>query len=326
MEKTRNKSKELLPYGMLLTRLFKYVVSVFPELAIDHYLLHDRVMHPLAPHYKQKMRSDHGKKRPHESNASSFSTTVNHPSSSCLLDDTIDKNDNESIHSNSFSPSQNVYSLSNVALEYDKKDKIQAKPHKDHAFACLCHMLYCIESLTSYNLAFFILKRMEKTRNKSKELLPYGMLLTRLFKYVVSVFLELAIDHYLLHDRVMHPLAPYYKQKMRSDHGKKRPYESNASSFSTTVNHPSSSCLLDDTIDENDDESIHSNSFSPSQNVSSLSNVVLRVRQNPPHESHNLKTYLFETINLQAQQRDAHREGLRSIGLALKNMMSGKQK
>ncbi|GKC55656.1 hypothetical protein Tco_1083254, partial [Tanacetum coccineum] len=50
MEKTRNKPKELLPYGMLLTRLFKHVVSVFPELAIDHYISHDRFMHPLAPH------------------------------------------------------------------------------------------------------------------------------------------------------------------------------------------------------------------------------------------------------------------------------------
>ncbi|GJW16533.1 hypothetical protein Tco_0023969 [Tanacetum coccineum] len=103
MEKTRNKPKELLPYGMLLTRLFKHVVSVFPELAIDHYISHDRVMHPLAPHYERKTRSDHGKKRPHESNASSSSTTLNHPSLSHLLDDTLDENDDESFHSNSSS-------------------------------------------------------------------------------------------------------------------------------------------------------------------------------------------------------------------------------
>ncbi|GJV70241.1 retrovirus-related pol polyprotein from transposon TNT 1-94 [Tanacetum coccineum] len=86
----------------------------------------------------------------------------------------------------------------------------------------------------------------------------------RLFKHVVSVFPELAIDHYISHDRVMHALAPYYERKTRSDHGKKRPRESNASSSSTTLNHPSSSRPLDDTIDENDDESFHSNSSSPS--------------------------------------------------------------
>ncbi|GJY04178.1 retrovirus-related pol polyprotein from transposon TNT 1-94 [Tanacetum coccineum] len=143
--------------------------------------------------------------------------------------------------------------------------------HRDHLSACLCHMLYCIETSTPYNLAFFILKRMEKTRNKPKELLPYGMLLTRLFKHT------------------------------RSDHGKKRPRDSNASSSSTTLNHPSSSRPLDDIVDENDEESFHSNSSSPSQNVSSSSNVVSRVRQNPLHESPHLNTYLSETINLQAQ-------------------------
>ncbi|GKA65049.1 retrovirus-related pol polyprotein from transposon TNT 1-94 [Tanacetum coccineum] len=71
----------------------------------------------------------------------------------------------------------------------------------------------------------------------------------------------------------------------RSDHGKKRPCDSNASSSFTTLNHSSLSRPLDDIIDDNDEESFHSNSYSPSQNVSSSSNVVSRVRQNPTHES-----------------------------------------
>ncbi|GJZ97299.1 hypothetical protein Tco_0669752 [Tanacetum coccineum] len=126
--------------------------------------------------------------------------------------------------------------------------------HKDHASACLCHMLYCIETSTPYNLAFFILKRIEKSQNKPKELLPYGMLLTRLFKHVVSVSPELAFDHYLSHDRAMHPLAPHYERKTRSNQGKKRPHKPNASSSSTTQNHPSSSLPLDDIVDVNDEE------------------------------------------------------------------------
>ncbi|GKC22517.1 hypothetical protein Tco_1024667, partial [Tanacetum coccineum] len=56
----------------------------------------------------------------------------------------------------------------------------------------------------------------------------------------------------------------HYEQKTGSDHGKKRPRDSNASSSSTTLNHPSSSRPLDDTIDENDEELFHSNSSSPS--------------------------------------------------------------
>ncbi|GJY01995.1 hypothetical protein Tco_0360147 [Tanacetum coccineum] len=101
----------------------------------------------------------------------------------------------------------------------------------------------------------------------------------------------------------------------------KRPRDSNVSSSSTTLNHPSSSRPLDETIDENDEELFHSNSSSLSQNVSSLSNAVSRVRQNPTHESQYLNTYLSESINLQTHQRDAHREWLRSI-----YMMNGKQK
>nr|GEU97781.1 pentatricopeptide repeat-containing protein [Tanacetum cinerariifolium] len=151
--------------------------------------------------------------------------------------------------------------------------------HKDHLFACLCHMLYCIESSTPYNLAFFILKPMEKTRNKPQELLPYGMLLTRSFKHVVFVSPELAFEHYLLHDRAMYPLAPHYERKTRPDHGKKIPRKSNtSSSSSTTQKHPSLSLPLDSTGDENDDESFYSHSSSPSQNISSSSNVVPRVR------------------------------------------------
>ncbi|GJV52248.1 hypothetical protein Tco_1447989 [Tanacetum coccineum] len=156
---------------------------------------------------------------------------------------------------------------------------------------------------------------MEKTQNKPKELLPFGMLLTRLFKHVVSVSPELAFDHFLSHDRAMYPLAPNYERKTRANRGKKRPRESNASSSSTTQNHPSPSLPLDAIVDENDDESFHSNSSSsPSQNESFSSNVIPRVIQNPPHESHYLITHLFESINLQTQQRDAHQEGLRSLG------------
>nr|GEW06651.1 retrovirus-related Pol polyprotein from transposon TNT 1-94 [Tanacetum cinerariifolium] len=136
--------------------------------------------------------------------------------------------------------------------------------HKDHVSAYLCHTFYCIDTYTRYNPALFIRKRMEKTRNKPKELLPYGMLLTRLFKHVVPVFIELIIDYYISHNRVIHPLASHYKQNTQLDHGKKRPHESNASSSSTTLNPPSFSHPLDDTIDENDDESFHSNSSFPS--------------------------------------------------------------
>ncbi|GJW03383.1 hypothetical protein Tco_1562239 [Tanacetum coccineum] len=194
--------------------------------------------------------------------------------------------------------------------------------HRDHVPACLCHMLYCIETSTKYNLAFFILKRMERIRNNPKVILPYGMLLTRLFNHVVSNFPELAIDRYILYDRVMHPLAPHYERKTRSDHGTKRCRDSNPSSSSTALNHSSSSHHLD----ENDEESSHSSTPSLPQLISSLSNVVPRVFENLPHESQSLNSYQTKIINHQIQHRDEHRKGLRSIGKALKDMMNGNKK
>ncbi|GJX31466.1 hypothetical protein Tco_0241321 [Tanacetum coccineum] len=100
------------------------------------------------------------------------------------------------------------------------------------------------------------------------------------------------------HDRAMHPLAPRYERKTRADHGKKRPREPNASSSSPTLNHPSSSHPLNDSMHENEDKSSYSNPSSPPQNTSSSSNNVSRVPQNPPHESHDLNTLLSKTITL----------------------------
>nr|GEZ38035.1 pentatricopeptide repeat-containing protein [Tanacetum cinerariifolium] len=201
-------------------------------------------------------------------------------------------------------------SFSFTVEEFGQIKKIPFKYHVSYTDMWLLDYLSLSapsrEFLTPYNLAFFILKRMQKTRNKPKELLPYGMLLSRLFKHVLFVFPELAIDNYLSFDHVMHLLAPHYERKTRSDHGKKRPRELNASSSSATQDHPFSSLPPDAMIDENDDESSYPNSFSPSQQVSSSFTVVFRVRQNPSHESHILDTFLSETINLQTQQRDAH--------------------
>ncbi|GJR19193.1 hypothetical protein Tco_0967720 [Tanacetum coccineum] len=149
-------------------------------------------------------------------------------------------------------------------VEIIRENKLCLGGHRDHVPACLCHMLYCIETSSKYNLAFFILKRMESIRNTPKANLPYGMLLTRLFTHIVSNFPELSNDHYILCDRVMHPLAPHYERKTQSDHGTKRCLSSNPISSSNVLNHPSSSHHVDENDDGNDEESFHSNTSSPS--------------------------------------------------------------
>ncbi|GJT55175.1 hypothetical protein Tco_0990229 [Tanacetum coccineum] len=163
--------------------------------------------------------------------------------------------------------------------------------HRDHVPTCLCHMLYCIETYTKYNLSFFILKLMESIQNTPKAILPYGMILTRLFTHNVSNLPESSNDRYILCDCVMHPLAPHYEQTTRSNHGTKRCRSSNPSSSSNVLDHPSSSHHIDENNDGNDGEYFHSNTPFPTQLVNSLSNIVPRVFENPPYENQTLHSY-----------------------------------
>ncbi|GKA18704.1 hypothetical protein Tco_0698619 [Tanacetum coccineum] len=83
-------------------------------------------MHPLAPHYEQNTRADHGKKRPREPNVSSSSSTLNHPSLSHPLSDSTHENNDESSHSNPSSLPQNTSSSSNNVF------RPQIPPHESH--------------------------------------------------------------------------------------------------------------------------------------------------------------------------------------------------
>ncbi|GJV61554.1 hypothetical protein Tco_1467654 [Tanacetum coccineum] len=118
------------------------------------------------------------------------------------------------------------------------------------SYACLCHMLYCIAKSERYNLAFFIAKRMEFVTKQPRLILPYGMLLTRLFKHVMSENLELSNDLYVLYDRVMYHLTAQQERKTRKDYGTRRGRSSTSSS--SAFGQPSSSHLKDDDNDGND--------------------------------------------------------------------------
>ncbi|GJW37514.1 copia protein [Tanacetum coccineum] len=84
---------------------FTHIVSNFPELSNDRYILCYRVMHLLTPHYERKTRSDHGMKRCRQSNPSSSFNVLDHSSLSHHVDENFDEDDEESSHSNTPSPS-----------------------------------------------------------------------------------------------------------------------------------------------------------------------------------------------------------------------------
>ncbi|GJR74767.1 hypothetical protein Tco_0087132 [Tanacetum coccineum] len=79
--------------------------------------------------------------------------------------------------------------------------------NRDHLPACLAHMLYCIISEEQYNLAYFFAKRIECSRSNPTANLPYGMLLTLLYRHIMENYPYLDNGIYNVVDRVMRPIA-----------------------------------------------------------------------------------------------------------------------
>ncbi|GJU00017.1 hypothetical protein Tco_1110355 [Tanacetum coccineum] len=148
----------------------------------------------------------------------------------------------------------------------------------DHVPACLCYMIYCVANSEKFNLAYYMAKRMEWVTKQSRLILPYGMLLTRLFKFVMSESPELLNESYVLYDRVMNPLTAQQERKTRKDRGTRRGRHSTSSS--SAFDQPSSSHLNDDD-DGNDEGTSRASTPSPTRFVNSLTNDVPQVFQNP---------------------------------------------
>ncbi|GJT92713.1 copia protein [Tanacetum coccineum] len=143
--------------------------------------------------------------------------------------------------------------------------------NRDHVPACLCYMLYYVVHSERFNLAYFMAKRMEWVTKQKRLILPYGMLLTRLFKFIVRENPELENESYVLYDRVMTPLAAQLERKPRRDRGTRRGHHSTSSS---AFDQPSSSHLNNDDVDGNDEGTSRASTPSPIRYVNSLTNQV----------------------------------------------------
>ncbi|GJV09695.1 hypothetical protein Tco_1351236 [Tanacetum coccineum] len=155
-------------------------------------------------------------------------------------------------------------------------------------------------------------KRMEWVTKQKRLLLPYGMLLTRLFKFIIRENPELENESYVLYDRVMTPLAAQLERKPRRDRGTRRGRHSTSSS--SAFDQPSSSHLNDDDDDGNDEGTSRASTPSPIRYVNSLTNQVPQVFQNPPNIDPHLEPFYTrqtKIINRQVQLRDEQRGGVR---------------
>ncbi|GKE64613.1 hypothetical protein Tco_1518774 [Tanacetum coccineum] len=123
-----------------------------------------------------------------------------------------------------------------------------------------------------YNLAYFIAKRIEFVTKQARLILPYGMLLTRLFKYLMSKSPKLSNDHYVMYDRVMYPLTAQQERKNQQDYGTRR--GRSFTSSSSAFGQPSSSHPNDDDNDGNNKGTSHASTPSPTRFVNSLSNDI----------------------------------------------------
>ncbi|GJT04586.1 hypothetical protein Tco_0839048 [Tanacetum coccineum] len=193
--------------------------------------------------------------------------------------------------------------------------------NQDHVPACLCFMLYYAVHSEKFNLAWYMAKRMEWVTKQVRLLLPYGMLLTRLFIFIMNENPELNSESYVLYDHVMTPLTAQLEQKPKKDRGMRRGRHSTSSS--SAFDQPSSSHLNDDDDYGNDEGTSRASTPSPIRYVNSLTDQVPQVFQNLPNIEPHLEPFYTrqtEIINRQVQLRDENCGGVRSIGKSLRRL------
>nr|GEX58436.1 hypothetical protein [Tanacetum cinerariifolium] len=134
----------------------------------------------------------------------------------------------------------NLPSLDDIIsfIQEDREGQVTRIRHQEEV-----EMLYCVANSEKFNLAYFMAKRIEWVTTQARLILPYGMLLTCLFDFIIDKNPELKNESYVLYDRVMNPLVAQLERKPRKDRGIRRGHHSTSSS---TFNEPSSSYLNDD--------------------------------------------------------------------------------
>ncbi|GKC78101.1 hypothetical protein Tco_1128875, partial [Tanacetum coccineum] len=71
--------------------------------------------------------------------------------------------------------------------------------------ASSCHMMYCIQTSTPFNFAYFLTKRVEKIKNQPNSPMPYGMILNHLYDYLIRINPHLQKSKYISYWPSMKP-------------------------------------------------------------------------------------------------------------------------
>ncbi|GJZ05169.1 retrovirus-related pol polyprotein from transposon TNT 1-94 [Tanacetum coccineum] len=97
-----------------------------------------------------------------------------------------------------------------------RKNVYSAIGNRDHTQAVIALMLYCLENGQPFNLAYFIIRRMYFFRNQKDKVLPYGMILTRLFNHLKANMAEHTFD-------ACYKLVPRKMSSLKAKQPKKPP-------------------------------------------------------------------------------------------------------
>nr|GEV04119.1 copia protein [Tanacetum cinerariifolium] len=99
-------------------------------------------------------------------------------------------------------------------LSDDSMAKFTTIGNRDHTQAVIALMLYFLETGQPFNLAYFSIRRMYFFRDRKDKVLPYGMILTRLFKNLKANMVEHLFDEcYKLIPRKMSSLKAKQPKK-----------------------------------------------------------------------------------------------------------------
>ncbi|GJS28708.1 hypothetical protein Tco_0489328 [Tanacetum coccineum] len=113
---------------------------------------------------------------------------------------------------------------------------ISLSGNKDHPNACLVYMFYCLANQKPFNLAYYIAKRRVSVIKNDVMVLPYGMLLTCLYRHAHTIQPCPVIDAHYLVDHVMVPFTEGHARRFLVDG--KRPHPQTSLSSSSTHSQP----------------------------------------------------------------------------------------
>ncbi|GJU29192.1 hypothetical protein Tco_0762280 [Tanacetum coccineum] len=130
---------------------------------------------------------------------------------------TIDPTFYQDLNDNSLAKFTNIGfdCLLSLAEKISPRENVYAAiGNRDHVQASIALMLYCPETGRLYNLAYFIVTRMYYFRDRFDKVLPYGRILTHLFKNLKASIENHPFDgHYTLVPRKMSSLKAKQPKK-----------------------------------------------------------------------------------------------------------------